>query len=59
MFVQVTNITNEEDPGIWRDHRGNFHAIFHGPGHAWSADGLKWSFKVGIVVLKVALLQFR
>lgn len=42
--LQVTGSINEEDPGIWRDHRGNFHAIFHGPGHAWSTDGLQWSF---------------
>ena len=32
--------TTDEDPGIWRDERGHFHAIFHGPGHAWSADGV-------------------
>jgi hypothetical protein len=31
---------NEEDPCLWRDHRGNFHALFHfTKGHAWSADG--------------------
>eukprot|EP01051_Picozoa_sp_SAG22_P010536 SAG22_NODE_954_length_6332_cov_4.111343_3_plen_462_part_00 len=36
---------NEEDPCIWRDSRGNFHALFHFTrGHAWSADGLTWSW---------------
>ena len=36
--------------GIWRDKRGAFHAIFHGPGHAWSRDGLKWHLAVDTVV---------
>lgn len=40
----VTNTSSAEDPGIWRDHRGNFHAIFHGPGHAWSEDGITWGY---------------
>lgn len=38
-----------EDPGLFRDSRGNFHIISHywtdGPGgHAFSADGLQWTF---------------
>ena len=27
----VTGVTNEEDPTLFRDSRGNFHALFHGP----------------------------
>ena len=35
---------NMEDPTIWRNARGHFHALFHfGHRHAWSADGLQWS----------------
>ncbi len=44
----VTQSIREEDPGIWRDQNGAFHAIFHGPGHAWSADGLQWSLATDI-----------
>ena len=34
---------NEEDPCLWRDGRGRFHALFHFThGHAWSEDGLAW-----------------
>lgn len=38
-----------EDPGIFRDARGNFHALTHlfdgGPGgHSFSEDGLSWTF---------------
>ena len=40
--------TTDEDPGIWRDERGHFHAIFHGPGHAWSANGVDWSYNCGV-----------
>lgn len=48
--------TMSEDPGIFRDHRGNFHLITHllkgcpnkacgGPGgHFFSVDGLDWQF---------------
>lgn len=33
----------DEDPCIWQDHRGNYHAFFHDHrGHAFSEDGLKW-----------------
>lgn len=46
----VTRATREEDPGIWRDQNGNFHAIFHGPGHAWSRDGLTWSLATDVAV---------
>jgi len=39
---------NEEDPCIWRDQRGNFHALFHfSRGHAWSSDGIHWSWGGG------------
>merc|ERR1712203_1342869 len=39
---------NEEDPDLWRDHRGNFHALFHFTrGHAWSKDGLEWHWGGG------------
>ena len=39
------------DPFIWRDHRGNFHCIFHKftdehpscGGHAFSRDGFSWT----------------
>ena len=35
---------NMEDPCLWRNARGHFHALFHfGHRHAWSADGLHWS----------------
>jgi hypothetical protein len=35
---------NMEDPCIWRNTRGHFHALFHfGHRHAWSEDGLHWS----------------
>ena len=38
-----------EDPGIFRDERGNFHILSHlfagGPGgHSYSADGVTWHF---------------
>ena len=39
-----------QDPGLFRDQRGNFHMLTHyfghdGPaGHAYSEDGLAWSF---------------
>jgi hypothetical protein len=40
---------NEEDPCIWRDHRGHFHALFHFThGHAWSEDGLVWHWGGGV-----------
>ena len=37
-----------EDPFLWVDARGRWHALFHWinhdcGGHAWSADGLAWS----------------
>ena len=40
-----------EDPFVWRDKRGNFHALFHKftdehpncGGHAYSADGKDWT----------------
>ena len=39
----IWNQGNHEDPCIWRDHRGHFHALFHfGASHAYSADGLTW-----------------
>ena len=39
----------QEDPGIFRDARGNFHILTHDfadptGGHAFSADGLNWTF---------------
>ena len=35
---------NMEDPCLWRNARGHFHALFHfGHRHAWSEDGLRWS----------------
>jgi hypothetical protein len=53
----VTNGSmHPEDPGVWRDGRGNFHMVFNANsdhtnckagvpcgGHAWSHDGLVWS----------------
>jgi len=46
-----------EDPTLWFDRRGNWHIIYHVyalepfssgverySGHAWSTDGLQWSF---------------
>ena len=38
-----------EDPGIFRDARGNFHILTHDfgqptGGHAFSKDGLSWTF---------------
>eukprot|EP00041_Stephanoeca_diplocostata_P009712 m.151419 g.151419 ORF g.151419 m.151419 type:complete len:397 (-) comp17859_c1_seq5:204-1394(-) len=40
---------NEEDPCIWRDARGHFHALFHfTKGHAWSEDGLAWHWGGGV-----------
>lgn len=39
---------DSQDPCIWRDHRGNFHALFHfSHGHAWSPDGLVWHWGGG------------
>ena len=40
--------TGTEDPCLWVDARGRWHALFHWinhdcGGHAWSADGLAWS----------------
>jgi hypothetical protein len=40
-----------EDPFVWRDHRGSYHALFHkftdenpgSGGHAFSRDGFKWT----------------
>ena len=33
----------EEDPCIWQDHRGHYHAFFHEHrGHAFLEDGLEW-----------------
>eukprot|EP00051_Salpingoeca_urceolata_P007620 m.99073 g.99073 ORF g.99073 m.99073 type:complete len:507 (+) comp15314_c0_seq1:60-1580(+) len=40
-----------EDPFVWQDHRGNFHALFHkftdehpgSGGHAFSTDGFSWT----------------
>eukprot|EP00040_Diaphanoeca_grandis_P039909 m.260567 g.260567 ORF g.260567 m.260567 type:complete len:488 (-) comp40130_c0_seq1:87-1550(-) len=40
-----------EDPFVWQDHRGNFHALFHKftdehpgcGGHAFSRDGFDWT----------------
>jgi len=38
---------NAEDPFMWIDRRGNFHQLVEGNpmpgGHAWSADGIRWS----------------
>ena len=48
LFLTVTQSIREEDPGLWRDQNGAFHAIFHGPGHAWSADGLRWSLATDV-----------
>ena len=39
----ITQSTREEDPAIWRTARG-LHVVFHGPGHAFSTDGLVWTF---------------
>jgi len=49
---QVGNVSSPavEDPFVWQDHRGNFHALFHkftdeSPncgGHAYSKDGFDW-----------------
>jgi hypothetical protein len=34
---------NEEDPDLFRDKRGHFHALFHFTrGHAFSEDGITW-----------------
>ena len=37
-----------EDSFMWRDARGNFHALFHAwdkiGGHAYSKDGLRWEY---------------
>lgn len=41
-----------EDPFVYQDHRGNFHALFHtfipgaggAGGHAYSSDGFQWTF---------------
>ena len=38
-----------EDPSnVWKDARGNFHAVFHDHmmigGHAYSSDGLSWRY---------------
>ena len=39
---------NEEDPCMWQDHRGGFHALFHFThGHAWSVDGVNWEWGGG------------
>merc|ERR1712146_838459 len=39
---------NHEDPFIFRDGRGNFHMLTHyfatAGGHAFSRDGLSWTF---------------
>eukprot|EP00040_Diaphanoeca_grandis_P004362 m.28339 g.28339 ORF g.28339 m.28339 type:complete len:412 (-) comp15902_c0_seq1:204-1439(-) len=51
---------NEEDPCLWRDHRGNFHALFHFTrGHAWSADGLDWHWGGGVAAWEVAFSDGR
>jgi len=40
-----------EDSFMWRDPRGNFHALFHAwddiGGHAFSKDGLRWHYADG------------
>merc|ERR1712232_1457406 len=45
-LFEVNNVTkNDEDPCIWRDKRGHFHALFHYGAygaHAWSKDGISW-----------------
>lgn len=54
--VVVNGTLRPEDPGVYRDHRGNFHMVFnansghaHCPaqqpcgGHSWSYDGLTWA----------------
>ncbi len=57
---------NTEDTFMWRDPRGWFHALFHdmeptvsrhGGGHAFSVDGLHWSYSnVGAYNNTVALV---
>ena len=47
-------MNNAEDPFLWRDARGGFHAIHHwqdgdhnqyyNGGHSFSADGVQWTF---------------
>jgi hypothetical protein len=54
--VAVNGSMHPEDPGVYRDQRGNFHMLFNANsghsncragtpcgGHAWSHDGLTWS----------------
>jgi len=46
--IFVNESFNEEDPFLWMDHRGHFHALFHFTrGHAWSQDGVNWSWGGG------------
>eukprot|EP00039_Didymoeca_costata_P016025 m.279947 g.279947 ORF g.279947 m.279947 type:complete len:381 (-) comp16323_c11_seq86:228-1370(-) len=46
--VFVNESFNEEDPCIYQDQRGHFHALFHFThGHAWSRDGINWSWGGG------------
>eukprot|EP00037_Helgoeca_nana_P006964 m.63618 g.63618 ORF g.63618 m.63618 type:complete len:411 (-) comp17802_c0_seq2:1736-2968(-) len=47
-YFKAVHPFNEEDPCIWQDARNNFHALFHFTrGHAWSPDGLSWSWGGG------------
>ena len=54
--VKANGTMRPEDPGVWRDARGNFHMLFNANsghshcgkgvpcgGHSWSRDGLSWS----------------
>ena len=54
--IAVNGSMVPEDPGVYRDQRGNFHMLFNANsghsnchkgipcgGHAWSQDGLTWS----------------
>ena len=51
-----------EDPGIFRDARGNFHIIGHSlkndfpGGHSFSRDGLSWTFS-GSAYIRISLCR--
>ena len=50
----------QEDPGIFRDERGNFHMLTHDfaqptGGHAFSTDGLNWTFAGNAYGMNMAL----
>ena len=54
LFGQGTNPGGLEDMFLWTDARGHYHAVFHVmfgcdtcTGHAFSADGLSWTYTGG------------